>query len=100
MPLAEEKEYYYCVIIKFSEFLKKEINEKVDIFNIHAFISNMAKLSDDKLDFYSHEYKEKARKIVLKNIEEKKFIPYDMLIIDEGQDFMDIEFYMIIEKYS
>ena len=34
--LAEKKEYYYCVIIKFSEFLKQEINE-IDIFNIHAF---------------------------------------------------------------
>ena len=97
--LAEEKRILLlCYNKNLVSFLKKEINEKVDIFNIHAFISNMAKLSDDKLDFYSHEYKEKARKIVLKNIEEKKFIPYDMLIIDEGQDFMDIEFYMIIEK--
>ena len=43
--------------------------------------------------------KKKLEKIVFKIIEEKKFIPYDMLIIDEGQDFMDIEFYIIIEKH-
>ena len=97
--LAEKKRILLlCYNKNLVSFLKQEINEKVDIFNIHALLSNLAKLSGDKLDFKSYEYKEKARKIVFKIIEEKKFIPYDMLIIDEGQDFMDIEFYIIIEK--
>ena len=61
--LAEEKRILLlCYNKNLVSFLKQEINEKVDIFNIHALLSNLAKLSGDKLDFKSYEYKEKARK--------------------------------------